>query len=203
MIHELTAMNIQMRLITSDNIENLTSYGKHNLGKLNKFIERSENFVETPVSKPLQIPNAKTVTINPTVTELDVNEQKALFYDIERLKKNNIYSAEEEEKSKKSILDLRTQLKEGNITQLEYNKLLIPDIKESNTNMTETSENEESNTNMSETSENEDSNTNMSETSENEESNENMTETSENEESGDELKEYTPPVQTSKIIKLN
>jgi DNA-directed RNA polymerase II subunit RPB2 len=52
LIHELTAMNIQMRLITSDNIENLTSYGKHSLGKLNKFIERSENFIESAVPKP-------------------------------------------------------------------------------------------------------------------------------------------------------
>jgi flagellar biosynthesis chaperone FliJ len=48
-------MNIQMRLITSDNIENLTSYGKHSLGNLNKFIERAENFVEVEKEKETKV----------------------------------------------------------------------------------------------------------------------------------------------------
>jgi DNA-directed RNA polymerase II subunit RPB2 len=130
LIHELTAMNIQMRLITSDNIETLTSYGKHNLGKLNKFIERSESFVETKVEPKIEPEKPpKRVTINPT--ELDANEQRALIHDIERLKQNKTYTPEEEEKSKQSILALRSQLKEGNITQTEYNKLLIPSTNES------------------------------------------------------------------------
>jgi hypothetical protein len=178
-------MKIQMRLITSDNIENLTSYGKHSLGNLNKFIERAENFVEVEKEKepsPKPLSKEKTVTINPT--ELDANEQKALIHDIERLKKNNIYSPEEEEKSKQSILDLKTQLKEGNITQDEYKKLLIPETNEP----VSTSENESTNESQSE-------NENMTQ-SENESQ-------SENEESG-ELKEYNPPVtESNKIIKLN
>ena len=129
LIHELTAMNIQMRLITSDNIDSLTSYGKHSLGNLNKFIERSESFeskVETVEKKPAVKLEPVLEPIKESDTELDANEQKALVHDIERLKKNNNYTPEEEQKSKKSILDLKKQLKEGNITKTEYDKLLIP-----------------------------------------------------------------------------
>jgi DNA-directed RNA polymerase II subunit RPB2 len=134
LIHELTAMNIQMRLITSDNIDSLTSYGKHSLGNLNKFIERSGSFEEKEIENEnkkevkIQKPQVKLEPIKETESEneLDQNEQKALVHDIERLKKNNIYTPEEEQKSKQSILDLKKQLKEGNITQSDYDKLLIP-----------------------------------------------------------------------------
>jgi DNA-directed RNA polymerase II subunit RPB2 len=129
LIHELTAMNIQMRLITSDNIENLTSYGKHSLGTLNKFIERAKNDSEIE-SKPESSKEKKEIRLEPikeSENELDANEQKALVHDIERLKKSNKYTPEEEQKSKQSILDLKKQLKQGNINQSDYDKLLIPE----------------------------------------------------------------------------
>jgi len=204
LIHELTAMNIQMRLITSDNIENLTSYGKHSLGKLNKFIERSENFIEsTPVPKPEPEP-PKRVTIKED-TELDANEQRALVHDIERLKQNNAYSPAEEEKSKQSILALRTELKEGNISQVEYNKLLIPETKAEPESVSQ-SENESVSQSENSQSENSQSENSQSENEESVSQSENESGSEAPTESADEseLKEYTPVVtETKKIIKLN
>jgi len=129
LIHELTAMNIQMRLITSDNIDNLTSYGKHSLGNLNNFIQRAEleSFEQVEKKeKEKEVLKLEPIKETQSETDLDANEQRALVHDIERLKKNNQYTPEEEQKSKQSILDLKTQLKEGNITKSDYDKLLIP-----------------------------------------------------------------------------
>jgi len=213
LIHELTAMNIQMRLITSDNIENLTSYGKHSLGNLNKFIERSksesESFetVEKEIEKVERFEKDKRFTMEPiketnetNELELDANEQRALVHDIERLKKNNNYTPEEEQKSKQSILDLKKQLKEGNISKSDYDKLLIPQpepliestpiLKELKNEFKMNSDNESNETN---------------ETNELNESNEGegqgvdfMSDASD--EDSNELKEYTPvPTEVKKI----
>ena len=198
LIHELTAMNIQMRLITSDNIENLTSYGKHSLGKLNKFIERSENFIETTVPEPKPEP-PKRVTIKED-TELDANEQRALVHDIERLKQNNSYSPVEEEKSKQSILALRAELKEGNISQLEYNKLLIPETKAEPESVSQSENSQSENESVSQSENSQSENEESVSQSENESGSEAPTESADE----SELKEYTPVVtETKKIIKLN
>jgi hypothetical protein len=205
-------MNIQMRLITSDNIENLTSYGKHSLGTLNKFIERAKNDSEIE-SKPESSKEKKEIRLEPikeSENELDANEQKALVHDIERLKKSNKYTPEEEQKSKQSILDLKKQLKQGNINQSDYDKLLIPEpepvplvpvplakpvpiLKEFK---------EESNSYTNEDSMNQDSIENSIEKS-NGNSNEKSVEFMSDASDEEELKEYTPVPTEVKKITLN
>jgi hypothetical protein len=183
------------------------------LGNLNKFIERSksesESFetVEKEIEKVERFEKDKRFTMEPiketnetNELELDANEQRALVHDIERLKKNNNYTPEEEQKSKQSILDLKKQLKEGNISKSDYDKLLIPQpepliestpiLKELKNEFKMNSDNESNETN---------------ETNELNESNEGegqgvdfMSDASD--EDSNELKEYTPvPTEVKKI----
>jgi hypothetical protein len=101
LIHELTAMNVQMRLITSDNIENLTTYGKKTLGKFEDYVKKSELF-----------------------EQLTLEEKDALTRDVQSLKKSGTYTPLAEKQSRETILRARQELEQKRITPEDYRQLL-------------------------------------------------------------------------------
>jgi hypothetical protein len=101
LIHELTAMNIQMRLITSDNIENLTTYGKKSLGKFEDYVKKSEIF-----------------------EQMTLEEKEALSRDIQSLKQTGTYTPLAEKQSRETILRAREELEKNRITPEDYRQLL-------------------------------------------------------------------------------
>jgi hypothetical protein len=101
LIHELTAMNVQMRLITSDNIENLTTYGKKTLGKFEDYVKRSEVF-----------------------EQLTLEEKEALARDVQGLKQSGLYTPLAEKQSRETILRAREELENKRITPEDYRHLL-------------------------------------------------------------------------------
>jgi len=101
LIHELTAMNVQMRLITSDNIENLTTYGKKTLGKFEDYVKRSEVF-----------------------EQLTLEEKEALARDVQSLKQTGLYTPLAEKQSRETILRAREELENKRITPEDYRHLL-------------------------------------------------------------------------------
>jgi hypothetical protein len=101
LIHELTAMNVQMRLITSDNIENLTTYGKKTLGKFEDYVKKSEVF-----------------------EQMTLEEKEALSRDVQSLKQSGTYTEEAEKQSRETILRARQELEQNRITPEDYRQLL-------------------------------------------------------------------------------
>jgi DNA-directed RNA polymerase II subunit RPB2 len=100
-IHELTAMNVQMRLITSDNIENLTTYGKKTLGKFEEYVKKSVVF-----------------------EQMTLEEKEALSRDIQSLKQSGTYTPLAEKQSRETILRARQELEQKRITPEDYRELL-------------------------------------------------------------------------------
>jgi DNA-directed RNA polymerase beta subunit len=107
LIHELTAMNIQMRLITSDNIENLTTYGKKTLGKFEDYVKKSEIF-----------------------EQMTLEEKEALSRDIQSLKQTGTYTPLAEKQSRETILRAREELEKNHITPEDYRQILKMPITE-------------------------------------------------------------------------
>ena len=107
LIHELTAMNIQMRLITSDNIENLTTYGKKTLGKFEDYVKKSEIF-----------------------EQMTLEEKEALSRDIQSLKQTGTYTPLAEKQSRETILRARDELEKNHITPEDYRQILKMPITE-------------------------------------------------------------------------
>jgi DNA-directed RNA polymerase II subunit RPB2 len=107
LIHELTAMNVQMRLITSDNIENLTTYGKKTLGNFEDFVKKSEIF-----------------------EQMTLEEKEALSRDVQSLKQNGTYSPLAEKQSRESILRARQELEQKRITPEDYRQLMKMPVQE-------------------------------------------------------------------------
>ena len=101
LIHELTAMNVQMRLITSDNIENLTTYGKKTLGKFEDYVKKSEVF-----------------------EQMTLEEKEALSRDVQSLKNSGLYTPLAEKQSRETILRAREELEKKRISPEEYRQLL-------------------------------------------------------------------------------
>jgi hypothetical protein len=101
LIHELTAMNVQMRLITSDNIENLTTYGKKTLGKFEDYVKKSEVF-----------------------EQMTLEEKEALSRDVQSLKQSGTYTEEAEKQSRETILRARQELEQNRIRPEDYRQLL-------------------------------------------------------------------------------
>ena len=101
LIHELTAMNVQMRLITSDNIENLTTYGKKTLGKFEEYVKKSVVF-----------------------EQMTLDEKEALSRDIQSLKQSGTYTPLAEKQSRETILRARQELEQKRITPEDYRELL-------------------------------------------------------------------------------
>lgn len=108
LIHELTAMNVQMRLITSDNIENLTTYGKKTLGKFEDYVKKSEVF-----------------------EQMTLEEKEALSRDVQSLKNSGLYTPLAEKQSRETILRAREELEKKRISPEEYRQLLkMPAVNE-------------------------------------------------------------------------
>ena len=101
LIHELTAMNVQMRLITSDNIENLTTYGKKTLGKFEEYVKKSAVF-----------------------EQMTLDEKEALSRDVQSLKQSGTYTPLAEKQSRDTILRARQELEQKRITPEDYRQLL-------------------------------------------------------------------------------
>jgi hypothetical protein len=66
LMHELTTMNVQMRLITADTIESLTTAGKRSLGEFKTWVTKSESLLTisedaemVPIEAPIEAPNNK------------------------------------------------------------------------------------------------------------------------------------------------
>jgi hypothetical protein len=100
-------MNIQMRLITSDNIENLTTYGKKTLGKFEDYVKKSEIF-----------------------EQMTLEEKEALSRDIQSLKQTGTYTPLAEKQSRETILRARDELEKNHITPEDYRQILKMPITE-------------------------------------------------------------------------
>jgi hypothetical protein len=103
-----------MRLITSDNIENLTTYGKKTLGKFEDYVKKSEVF-----------------------EQMTLEEKEALSRDVQSLKQSGTYTEEAEKQSRETILRARQELEQNRITPEDYRQLLKMPVAEPKVSMTE------------------------------------------------------------------